>query len=165
MRERGEYGEFFPPSFSPFACNETIAQEYFPLTKEQAIAKGYRWKDAETRHHQITKKSDELADHIRDATDAILSDVIQCEHKQACTDQCTQAFKIIPQELDFYRSMHLPLPRLCPNCRHYALLKQRNPLKLWHRKCANCDNEFETSYSPDRPEIVYCESCYQNEIV
>lgn len=27
-----------------------------------------------------------------------------------------------------------------------------------------CQNEFETSYSPDRPEIIYCEKCYQQEI-
>ena len=70
--------------------------------------------------------------------------------------------------------MNLPLPRLCPNCRHYTRLKQRNPLKLWHRTCM-CDNEnhghkgkcqaeFETSYSPERPEIVYCEGCFNREI-
>jgi hypothetical protein len=29
---------------------------------------------------------------------------------------------------------------------------------------APCPNEFETSYSPDRPEIIYCETCYQNEV-
>ena len=28
-----------------------------------------------------------------------------------------------------------------------------------------CPNEFETTYSPDRPEIVYCEQCYQQEVV
>ncbi len=27
-----------------------------------------------------------------------------------------------------------------------------------------CPNEFETTYSPDRKEIVYCESCYQQEV-
>ncbi len=27
-----------------------------------------------------------------------------------------------------------------------------------------CQNEFETSYAPDRPEIVYCERCYQQEV-
>jgi len=25
-------------------------------------------------------------------------------------------------------------------------------------------NEFETAYAPDRPEIVYCEKCYQQEV-
>jgi len=27
-----------------------------------------------------------------------------------------------------------------------------------------CKNEFETAYAPDRPEIIYCESCYNKEV-
>ena len=27
-----------------------------------------------------------------------------------------------------------------------------------------CPNEFETTYAPERPEIVYCETCYQKEV-
>jgi hypothetical protein len=45
-------------------------------------------------------------------------------------------------------------------------IKRVNPPKLWHRKCMKegCQNEFETSYAPERPEIVYCEKCYQQEV-
>ena len=161
-----DYGEFFPPNLSPFAYNETIAQEYFPLTKDEAIKKGYRWKDSEARHYEITKKPEDLPDHIKDIDEKILTEVIGCQHAGTCNEQCTTAFKIIPQELQFYQRMNLPLPRLCPNCRHYARLAQRNPLKLWHRSCmkGGCENEFETSYAPDRKETVYCETCYQAEI-
>ncbi len=177
------YGEFFPPELSPFAYNETIAQEYFPLTKEEAIKQGYRWKDPETRGYEITKKPEGLPDHIQDVNDEILKETIGCAHEGKCNHQCTTAFKIISQELQFYRRMNLPLPRLCPNCRHYERLKQRNPVKLWHRQCmcdynvykntvkhnhhpeGRCPNEFETSYAPDRPEIVYCEQCYNSEVV
>jgi hypothetical protein len=28
-----------------------------------------------------------------------------------------------------------------------------------------CPNEFETSYAPDRKEIVYCEACYLKEVI
>jgi len=169
-----KYGEFFPADLSPLAYNETVAQEYFPLTKEQALNKGYVWKDSDTRDYKITKKSDDLPDHIKDVDDSILNEVIECQHNQTCNEQCTQAFKIIPQELKFYEKMNLPLPRLCPNCRHHQRLKQRNPIKLWHRQCmcdkdhsnhaGKCTNEFETSYSPDRSEIIYCEQCYQQEV-
>ncbi|MEK7110354.1 MAG: hypothetical protein AAB867_00675 [Patescibacteria group bacterium] len=193
-----KYGEFFPPKLSPFAYNETIAQEYFPLTKDEALAQGYRWRDPDTKHYAITKTPEFLPDHIKDVDDGILKETIGCAHSTSswqaangtCLDQCTTAFRIIPEELQFYRKMNLPLPRLCPNCRHYERLKQRNPLKLWHRRCmckgekremrdekkgyANtathfhgdkpCSNEFETSYAPERPEIVYCESCYNSEI-
>ena len=180
------YGEFFPPELSPFAYNETIAQEYFPLTKEEVIEKGYRWRDPETRGYKITKHPEDLPDNVKDTDDAILKETIACEHEGKCNEQCTTAFRIIESELQFYRKMNLPLPRLCPNCRHYQRLKQRNPLKLWPRKCQcagrksenraysntgkhfhgenHCPNEFETSYSPEREEIVYCEQCYNSEI-
>jgi hypothetical protein len=189
-----KYGEFFPPELSPFSYNETIAQEYFPLTKEQAIEQGYSWKDLEPRDYKITMKPEDLPDNIKDVNDQILNEVIECAHATClpagrgnCNEQCTTAFRIIPQELQFYRKMNLPIPRLCPNCRHYQRLKQRNPLKLWKRQCqcggrtsvngvyANtvqhdhgdnpCPNTFQTSYSPDRPEIVYCEQCYLKEVV
>ena len=178
-----KYGEFFPPELSPFAYNETIAQEYFPITKEEAINQGYRWKDPDTREYKITKNSKDLPDHIKDIKDDILEETIGCKHMGECNEQCTTAFRIILQELEFYRKMDLPLPRLCPNCRHYQRLKQRNPLKLWPRQCmcdykvyknttfhkhhleGRCPNEFETSYAPDRKEIVYCEQCYQAEVV
>jgi len=193
-----KYGEFFPPELSPFSYNETIAQEYFPLTKDQALDKGYSWKDPEPRNYEITLKTEDLPDHIKDVPDSILNEIIQCAHfghaMSKCNEQCTEAYKIIPQELQFLRKMNLPLPRLCPNCRHYQRIKQRNPLKLWHRKCQcagatshpstssgysyrntadhihhkkeePCPNEFETTYAPERPEIVYCEACYLREVV
>jgi len=205
-----KYGEFFPPELSPFAYNETIAQEYFPLTKEEAIEKGYSWKDPEARNYQIQITNDKLPDHIKDVQDDIVGQVIECAHAAGpdegraagspsetsgqtagavCNEQCTEAFKIIQQELAFLRKMNLPLPRLCPNCRHYQRIKQRNPLKLWHRKCQctgetsenkvyqntadhihhtkdqPCPNEFETTYAPERPEIIYCEQCYLREVV
>jgi hypothetical protein len=161
-----KYGEFFPPELSPFYYNETIAQEYFPLTKEEALKQGYRWKEREERNYTIDIKNEDIPDNISEVDESIINKVIECGHKGTCNEQCTEAFKIIPEELSFYQRMNLPLPRLCSNCRHYQRLKQRNPLKLWHRHCMkpNCSNEFETSYSPDRPEIIYCESCYNKEI-
>jgi hypothetical protein len=161
-----KYGEFFPPELSPFCYNETIAQEYFPLTKEEALKQGYQWKEKEARNYQIDIKNEDIPDDIKEVDNTIINKVIECEHKGTCNEQCTEAFKIIEPEYQFYQRMNLPLPRLCPNCRHYHRLKQRNPLKLWHRHCMkkDCPNEFETSYAPERSEIVYCESCYNKEV-
>lgn len=39
MQADDKWGEFFPITMSPFAYNETVAQEYFPLSKEEALAK------------------------------------------------------------------------------------------------------------------------------
>ena len=166
MKSRGEYGEFFPMEVSPFAYNETIAQEYFPLTKEQAQENGYKWKEDDVRNYKIDLKPEELPDNIKDVDESVVGKIIGCAHKGGCNEQCSTAFKIIPSEFNFYKKMNFTLPRLCPNCRHYHRLKQRNPFKLWHRKCMHegCTNEFETSYAPDRSEIVYCEQCYNSEV-
>ncbi len=160
-----KYGEFFPIELSPFAYNETIAQEYYPLTKEEALEQGYKWKDKEERNYNIDIYTNDIPDDIKNISEDIIDKVIECAHKD-CNHQCTEAFKIIEAEFQFYKRMNLPLPRLCPNCRHYERLAQRNPMKLYHRKCMKegCNNEFETSYAPDRPEIIYCERCYQNEV-
>ncbi|MDA2922225.1 hypothetical protein MYX07_03080 [Patescibacteria group bacterium AH-259-L07] len=181
------YGEFFPPDISPFCYNETTAQEFFTLNEKESMSQGYQWKGPETRNYQISLQSEDLPDHIRSVSDAISKEIISCAHQGTCNENCTTAFQIISAELQFYKKMNLPLPRLCPNCRHSQRLKQRNPLKLWTRKCQcagehsdnkvykntaehfhstnHCSNEFKTSYSPEREEIVYCEKCYQSEVV
>jgi len=167
-----KFGEFFPVDMAAHGYGQSQAFEYFPLTKEEAKEIGYRWKEQEIRKYNITKKANELPDSINDVSDIILEDIIQCEHNElnnhsfGCNVNCATAFRITKQELDFYRQSNLPLPRLCFNCRHVDRLKWRNPPELYHRQCMKegCTNEFETSYSPDRPEIVYCEKCYQQEI-
>jgi hypothetical protein len=170
-----KYGEFFPIELSPLLYNETVAQEYFPLTEEKASSSGYVWKEKESRNYKVDIKTEDLPEKIQEVSDDIVGNVIECAHKGACNEQCTEAFKIIPEEFQFYKRMNLPLPKLCSNCRHYQRLKKRNPIKLWHRTCmcdkqshsheGKCAVEFETSYAPDRPEIVYCEKCYQQEVM
>jgi len=154
------YGEFFPIEFSPLAYNETMALEYFPKSKEQVIKEGYLWRDKTPGEYEITIKAGDLPDDIKDVKDGILKEVIQCS-------SCNNAFRMIEAELKFYKRFSIPLPRLCFSCRHLERRRKANPLKLWHRKCMNkgCSNEFETSYAPDRPEIIYCEACYNQEVV
>lgn len=161
-----KFGEFFPSELSPFAYNETIAQEYFPLGKEEALSQNHRWEDVEVRNYKIEIENENIPDNIQDTIEDVVNKVIACAHAGKCKEQCTEAFKIVLEEFKFYKRMNLPLPRLCPNCRHYQRINQRNPLKLWHRKCMKegCSNEFETSYAPDKPEKVYCERCYQQEV-
>ncbi|MES2023336.1 MAG: hypothetical protein V4439_01510, partial [Patescibacteria group bacterium] len=48
MKKNEEYGEFIPPTLSPFGYNETLAYDFFPLTKEEAIEKGFNWQEKHT---------------------------------------------------------------------------------------------------------------------
>lgn len=155
MIQDREWGEFFPPSLSHFAYNESLAYDYFPLTKEDAIAKDFAWYDIES---SITSKDIKMVpENLKDASEEIISSTFSCT-------VCQKAFRITKPELEFHQKMHVAFPNMCPNCRHFHRLKQRLPRKLWNRVCANCSKEIKTSYSPERPEIVYCEDCYLKEV-
>ena len=78
MKNTGEYGYFFPPEIAPVYYNETQAQVYMPLTKEEAIMKGFPWADSlggiygkET----ITK----IADQLEDFQSEITKEIFKCE--------------------------------------------------------------------------------------
>ncbi len=182
-----KYGDFFPIEITPFAYNETMAHDYFPLNKSEAVSEGYLWKDSVEKSISIDVNPNDLPDHVKETPEDITNKIIGCAHKGKCNEKCTVGFKIIPDELNFYKSNNIALPRLCPNCRHYERLRQVSLMKLWHRQCQcnggesdngiypnaskhhhgedHCPSEFETSYAPERKEIVYCEGCYQSEVV
>lgn len=39
MQSTGEWGEFFPLTLSPFGYNETVAEDYFPISEIEAKTK------------------------------------------------------------------------------------------------------------------------------
>lgn len=141
MRTTGEWGEYINPKFALFGYNETIAQEIYPLTKEQAKINNFKWLD---QNESISESSDQFS---------------------AC-QQCNKNFKIIAQEKEFYNIQNIATPSICPNCRHLARVKQHNPNFLWQRQCQkpDCHNNFLTTYSPERKEIIYCDECFNKEI-
>ena len=180
MKKTGEWGEFFPTKISLFAYNETVAQTYFPLTKEEVLAKGWKWYERDARDYQFTKKYSDLPKLITEVDNSILNEVISCrsqdsEESKNHYTSCTTAFLITNMELTIYKKLNIPLPEKCFPCRFKDRLNKRTPRKLWHRTCmcnkgnhfhgaGKCEVEFETSYAPERPEIVYCEKCYQAEV-
>lgn len=169
LKKEGIYGEFFPPELSCFGYNEACVQEQFPLTKEEALAKGFRWEDTQrgTFGKQTIQWSD-VPDSIGETNADIAKEIFEC------TD-CKKNYRIIPNEFSFYQKLRVPIPRACPECRHMRRFTSRGPNKLWQRSCmctidshehsGTCSNTFETNYAPDRPEILYCEDCYQKEVV
>jgi hypothetical protein len=158
MKERGEWGESFPIEYSPFPYNDTLAQDYFPLTREEAISKGYPWRDYTDQ--KVIKQAIKFDKDIEKVGEEILDEMLVCV-------ECGKNYKIIPQEYRFYKILKISIPDNCPDCRYSRRMSQQKASKLYHRKCMNegCLNEFETTYSPERPEKVYCEKCYQESII
>jgi len=170
-----KYGEFFPSELSFLPYKATAAYEFFPLSEKEAKDQGFLWYETVKQIYKITLKNEEIPDDIKDTDESILDQVIECAHHELCGCECVGAFRVIKMELDFLKRMNLPLPRLCTNCRHHERVSLRNPPHLYHRICmcdkknhfhgeGKCEVEFETSYAPDRPEVVYCERCYQAEV-
>lgn len=169
LRDEKTYGEYFPTELSPSAYNETHAMTYYPLTKEEVLQKGWRWSELlPYTFGKETVKSDAVPLRIEDVKDDIVKEVLACSH-------CGRNYRIIPQELAFYKIMHVPLPVMAPECRLMERQFRRKPRKLWQRQCmcvqthghhtVQCSNTFETAYAPDRTEKVYCEDCYQSEVI
>ncbi|MBD3330424.1 hypothetical protein GF354_02735 [Candidatus Peregrinibacteria bacterium] len=156
MMETGEWGEFFPSSLSPFAYNETLALDYFPLTKEEALAQGFKWKDPDPQ--EFSEQKVKVPASIKDTDESILQEVLSC-------GECGKNYRIMKEEFLFYKKMGLPVPLKCPDCRMSNLLKWRNPHKFWDRSCERCKTGLKSVYSPDRPERIFCEDCYKEALV
>lgn len=180
MKKTGEWGEYYPASISSFGYNESVAQEYFPLHKEEAQEKGYQWFDRPDREIHHTKSVSELSRTIAEVDDGILKEVIQCSSQETPEGKekytlCAVAYTIVPLELEFYRKMNLPLPEKCFPCRRQDRFALRNPRSLWERQCqcgnpahshgiTRCPETFTTTYAPSRSERIFCEQCYVAEV-
>ena len=189
MKKTWEWWEFFPSSISPFWYNETVAMEYFPIEVPQSLTlsphgrkgidqlvapslpwgeiergMGFNWSTYEAPFPKVEKviKASMLPENIADIPDDILNWAIESELES--TEGFSPLYRIIKQELEFYRKHNLPIPRRHPDQRHLDRMILRNPRKLYDRKCDKCGVDMKTTYSPERPEIVYCQTCYNKEV-
>lgn len=139
MQKTGEWGKYFPPSLSAFGYNESFACDIFPLQKEEALAKGFKWFDYKP----------EIGEGE--------GDFVTCEITG-------KPFRPVRQEIEFYKKHNIPFPKVHPDVRIERRYKRRNPNKFWNRNCDNCKTEIVTTYDPGSPETVYCEECFLKEV-
>ena len=161
MKVSGDWGNFFPIWMSPFGYNESIANEYMPLEKSDALAQGFTWRDdiphtkgQENCHYKdLPKNPDEYNEK------ELLDKILKCE-------SCDKNYRLIGREIAFYKRMKLALPAKCFNCRHQARMNARNPRILNEVTCVSCGNKTMTTYPKEKHKIykIYCEDCYKREI-
>ncbi len=156
MKKNGEYGEFFPTANSPFCHNETLAQDFFPLTKDEALAQGFKWRD-ENPNNGYQGPSIVIPDTIAEIPEDITKQVLSCT-------ECHKNYRLIAQEIKFYETLNIPAPAICFNCRHKRRITARNPFQIWERNCTNCQQLIPTTYNPERKEKVVCEECYMKAV-
>lgn len=156
MKSTGEYGKPFPPSICSFAYNETVAQNEYPLTKEEALAQGYMWYEEEKEAKYFGKEY-EIPENIDDIDPNICEKVLTCQ-------TTGKNYKILPQELRFYKKFKLPVPRICPDARYAQILALRNPKRLINDTCSDCGKSIKTTYPKELNYQIICEDCYLKEM-
>jgi len=159
MQTNGERGEFSPARINHFGYNETVAYEYFPLTKEEALAQWYKRQDKEYPINVpdgITIIEWSKVNEIK-LDNEILKAAIKCE-------ETGKLFRIVQIELDFYRKNNLPLPSKHQDVRHAERIAARPPRALFVRKCSNCEIETLSVYAEESNIKIRCNTCYTQEV-
>lgn len=151
MKETREWGEFFPETFSPFSYNQTVASDHFPLTKEEALSQGLRWR--EKNHLEYQHVPLKPPQRISETESSLCSKVLSCS-------SCEKNYKIQKSEFSFYLKSDLPIPENCPECRYTKRLRKRAPWKLVKRCCFKCGKNLLSALSTELAEKVACEECY-----
>lgn len=163
MRSTGEWGEFFDHRLSPYAYNETIAQEYFSLNPEIARRQGWGWyDDAVSPVTDSTIPLDiESYDEKKVGYETAQRNIDMLLRSAVCCTETGKYFKILPKELAFHIEHHLPLPTRHPSARRSDRMKKKNGRRLFDRVCSDCGKNIITTYAPSRPEKIVCEDCYR----
>lgn len=143
MKITGEWGEFFPAELTPFAYNDSIASLYLPLDPKSAIKLGYRWREEEIEDKEFPT-IESVPENIKDVTDDILQKTLICKNSK-------KPYRINQKELEFYRKMNLPIPRISSQERHHERINKLHGFMLYKRKCEFSSEEI---YSPYRTEKV-----------
>lgn len=174
-----KYGEFFPVEFASFGYNNSLAIQHFPLTKEEILENNYGWIEEEPGKYTITKTSNEIPESASEVNESITKEILEC-------DTCSRPFRIVTNEFIFLKNQNLPVPKQCSECRHEKRIQDRFKIFLYdgHCMCAGtkdetsqftntakhahgdtpCGEVFRTGFNPKDGDIVYCESCYQQEV-
>jgi hypothetical protein len=102
---------------------------------------GFNWSTYEAPFTKVQKiiPANKLPKNISDIPDDILNRAIMPENVGNENIRSLQKpFRIVKQELDFYRKYSLPIPKIHPDQRHLDRVKLRNPRKIYDRKCDKC---------------------------
>jgi hypothetical protein len=159
MKNRGEWGKFFPLSTAYCGYNLSLAQMQFPMTKDEALAFGAKWEETVEPKYENIISGDDLSDTISEVKDDITKQRILCPETKL-------SYNITQSELAFYREHNIPLPR-----RHFdwRTLERFKPFSLMiipqKGTCYFCKKEIEHYYAPELGfQKIACLECYQREV-
>ncbi|MEI7424699.1 MAG: hypothetical protein WCK10_01100 [Candidatus Staskawiczbacteria bacterium] len=160
----GEYGELFPLSLGLFPYQTSKGQEIYPIDENEALKRGIPWyQEPESQiptEIKIRDPYNEVASDIKDVDESILKDAIRCEVTR-------HPFKIVAEELKFYKHMNLPIPTKHPWQRIKERIFFKHPFELFPFICPNCGEKYLSIYDEEKQKQykIFCEKCYFKEVI
>ena len=158
-----EWWEFFNPQLSYYWYNESIAMDYYPLTREEAIRKWYKRSDYESPAPKVEKfvpwekLPKQWCKVIKEKKPEILDKIINyaviCEVSQ-------RPFRITKQEIEFYVKHNLPLPTKHPSIRHQERLRRKDPTIMYLMNCDECWEEMLSVHEKWEWKKILCKRCF-----
>ena len=158
-----QWWEFFDPQLSYFGYNETMAIDYHPLSKDEALKRWFKRSDYEPPVPKVEKFIDwkdlpkvwckVIQEKKPDFLKKILNYAIVCEESK-------RPFRLIKQEIDFYIKHNLPLPTKHPDIRHKERFGKNDPIIMNLVCCDECGTEMLSVHKKWLWKRILCEKCY-----
>ena len=163
MMRNHERGEFLDPQLSYYWYNESIAMDYYPITKEEALWMWYKRSDYDSPLPRVEKfvpweKLPKVGCKIikeqkPEFLNKLLNYAIVCEVSK-------RPFRITKQEIDFYVKHNLSLPTKHPDIRHQERSTRKDPTTLHLIHCDGCWEEMLSVYEKQSWKKILCEKCF-----
>ncbi len=153
MKQRGEWGRFFPTLMSPFCYNESLASCYVSLEKEEAQRYHFPWRDETEGEIEVTATPLFIPDSLRDFDEQLRASALNCIRSG-------RAYRITKQELEFYRRMDLPVPRLHPDERIKDRRSLLRPKVMTDGVCGKTGVNIRTTMPVGKSRLVYANEAY-----
>ena len=160
MQNTGEWGEFFPMCLSPYGYNESVAAEFLPLEKAQALALGANWSDYQPPTPTVSNVvgPELLPQSVAQFDQFDLRVGIECP-------TTGKVFRLTKQEIAFYASQGLPLPRLHFEERQRQRSKRMRPRTLRPATCCLSGAQILTTVDLVWDSVICSEQAYLDVVL
>ena len=147
------WGEFFPMEFSPQPYNHSTAFRHFPLTEEEAKARGLIWYEEPERNLPDIIDASALPDEIPEGFNSLL----------VRSAQSNRPYKITNEEIRVLRNFNAPLPRITYDERMLIRAAQMGDLRLHPALCAKSGETISAAYPAHEQWTLWDKELYRRE--
>jgi hypothetical protein len=159
MKNRQEWGKFWPLSSAYCGYNLSLAHMMFPMTKEHANNFGFKWEETKEPHYENIVLANNLPDSIEEVQDDITKQRILCPETKL-------SYNITKDELAFYKEHGIPLPQRQFDWRTLDRFKPFSMMvNLQNGSCCFCNKEIKHYYGLELEfKKIACLECYQLKV-